>query len=211
MLRFLFIAIMLSGSSFAAVYETFPGFEDHYRRADYVGIVTLGARDVSKDERGRISDSIGPHRFFRISSIVTIKGKKIEGDVARLADRRLGFPPLGDILTPEKTFLVFLTGDSGYQSNRYQWDEIYAEGSVLPVSPKTNLHAIDASKPFDLFKQIVADYASYCAELAEFAKQQHQLVEKKGQQDGTGQPATRSQSKSEGSDKPQPEAEVRSR
>jgi hypothetical protein len=31
------------------------------------------------------------------------------------------------------------------------------------------------------------------------------------EQDGTGQPATRSQSKSEGSDKPQPEAEGRSR
>jgi hypothetical protein len=34
---------------------------------------------------------------------------------------------------------------------------------------------------------------------------------KNAQQDGTGQPATRSQSKSEGSDKPQPEAEGRSR
>jgi hypothetical protein len=34
---------------------------------------------------------------------------------------------------------------------------------------------------------------------------------KKRQQGGTGQPATRSQSKSEGSDKPQPEAEGRSR
>lgn len=28
MLKYLFIAIMLCGSSFAAVYETFPGFED---------------------------------------------------------------------------------------------------------------------------------------------------------------------------------------
>ena len=181
MLRYLFIAIMLGGSSLAAVYESFPGFEDLYRRADYVGIVTLGVRDIPADEQVLASDSVGPHRFFRITSVVTIKGKKIEGDVARLADRRLGSPPLGDILTPEKTFLVFLTGDSGYPSSRYQWDEIHAEGSVLPVSPKTNLHAIDASKPFDLFKQIVADYAIYCAELAEFAKQQHQLVEKKGQ------------------------------
>ena len=34
---------------------------------------------------------------------------------------------------------------------------------------------------------------------------------KKAEQRGTGQPATRSQSKSEGSDKPQPEAEGRSR
>jgi broad specificity phosphatase PhoE len=37
------------------------------------------------------------------------------------------------------------------------------------------------------------------------------LPETKGEQGGTGQPATRSQSKSEGSDKPQPEAEGRSR
>jgi hypothetical protein len=36
-------------------------------------------------------------------------------------------------------------------------------------------------------------------------------LKNEGQQDGTGQPATRSQSKSEGSDKPQPEAEGRSR
>jgi hypothetical protein len=35
--------------------------------------------------------------------------------------------------------------------------------------------------------------------------------EKQAEQGGTGQPATRSQSKSEGSDKPQPEAERRSR
>ena len=35
--------------------------------------------------------------------------------------------------------------------------------------------------------------------------------ETKGEQDGTGQPATRPESKSEGSDKPQPEAEGRSR
>ena len=37
------------------------------------------------------------------------------------------------------------------------------------------------------------------------------LTKKKAEQAGTGQPATRSQSKSEGSDKPQPEAEGRSR
>jgi len=205
MLRLLFIAILLSGSSIAAVYETFPGFENLYRRADFVGLVTLGARDVPKDERGRVSDSIGPHRFFRITSVLTIKGKKIEGDVARLADRRLGYPPLEEILTPEKTFLVFLTGDSGYKDSRYQWDEIHAEGSVLPVSPKTNLDAIDATKPFDLFKKIVADYATHCTEIAEFAKQQQRLVEKQGQQDGAGQPAPAPESKPEGKDKPQPE------
>ena len=37
------------------------------------------------------------------------------------------------------------------------------------------------------------------------------LLKNKSQQDGTGQPATRSQSKPEGSQKPQPEAEGRSR
>jgi hypothetical protein len=142
---------------------------------------------------------------------LTIKGKKIEGDVARLADRRLGVPPSGDILTPEKTFLVFLTGDSGYQSSRYQWDEIHAEGAVLPISPKTNLQTIDASKPFELFKQIVAEYATYCTEVSEFAKLQQRQIEKQGQQGGADQPATAPELKSEGKDKPQPESKVRPR
>jgi hypothetical protein len=211
MLRFLSIALFLTCSSLAAVYERFPGFEDLYRRADFVGIIKLADRDVPKDAHKRASDWVGPHRFFKISSVLTLKGEKIEGDVARLADRRLGFPPLGEILTPEKTFLVFLTGDSGFQDHRYQWDEIHAEGSVLPVSPKTNLHAIDTSKPFDLFKQIVSDYAIYCAELSKFAKQQERLVEQQGQQGVAPQSATRSESDSEGGDQPQPEAKPRPR
>jgi hypothetical protein len=45
------------------------------------------------------------------------------------------------------------------------------------------------------------------------AKEQERdpLLKKEGEQDGTGQPATRPESKSEGNDKPQPEAEGRSR
>jgi hypothetical protein len=211
MLRFLYIALLLTSSALAAVYKTFPGFENLYRRADFVGIITLADRDIPKEAHTRASDWVGPHRFFKISSVLTIKGEKIEGDVARLADRRLGLPPLGEILTPEKTFLVFLTGDSGCQDHRYQWDEIHAEGSVLPVSPKTNFQTIDASKPFDLFRKIVADYAAYCAELSEFAEKQELLVEQQGQQGVAPQSATRSESDSEGGDQPQPESKPRPR
>jgi hypothetical protein len=48
----------------------------------------------------------------------------------------------------------------------------------------------------------------YSDELARFVSN---LETRKTEQDGTGQPATRPESKSEGSDKPQPEAEERSR
>ena len=178
MIRLIITLLLISSPCRAAVYERFPGFEELFKRADYVGIVTLGARDVPKDEYGRQSDAIGPHRFFQITSVITLKGKEIKGDVARLADRRIGFPPIGEILAPEQKFLVFLTGDLGYQSVRYQWDEIHAEGSVLPVSPKTNLYGIDTTKKFELFRQIVVDYATHCKEVADHAVKQQVFVEK---------------------------------
>lgn len=202
MIRLIITLLLISTPCRAAVYEQFPGFEELFKRADYVGIVTLGARDVPKDLYGRRSDGIGPHRFFQITSVITLKGKMIEGDVARLADRRIGVPPLGEILAPEQTFLVFLTGDSGYQSVRYQWDEIHAEGSVLPVSPKTNLHGIDPTKKFELFRQIVADYAAHCKEVADYAMKQQQFVEKFSKPPTSNQPAPAPESKPEGKEKP---------
>jgi hypothetical protein len=57
-------------------------------------------------------------------------------------------------------------------------------------------------------------YAAYCLTVASmYLVGYTQVLQKKqeAEQAGTGQPATRSQLKSEGSDKPQPEAEGRSR
>jgi hypothetical protein len=58
----------------------------------------------------------------------------------------------------------------------------------------------------------IEDAEPYSLKIREFAAELSNLYDKpKAEQGGTGQPATRSQSKSEGSDKPQPEAEGRSR
>ena len=99
-----------------------------------------------------------------------------DGDVARLADRRLGTPPYGEILTTERRFLVFLSGDSKYKKSRYQWDEIHAEGSVLPVSPRSNFTRMDKSKPMAFIAQVITEYTLHCKELYEHAiKQQIKL------------------------------------
>lgn len=215
--RFLFIALFFIGFSHAAVYEPFPGFKDLYESADFVGIVTLVKRDVPKDEKDAWRDWIGPHRFFQIDSVMVFKGAQIRAQVARLADRRLEFDgdafhpvPLGEILTPEKQFLVFLNGTPVGPAGRYRWDEIHAEGAVLPVSPKTSLQNLDTTKPYAAFDQIIQDYTAYCKALYEHAVIQERLLKQQGQQVGAGQP-TALESKPEGGNKPKPESEGRSR
>jgi hypothetical protein len=52
-------------------------------------------------------------------------------------------------------------------------------------------------------KDFPNNYQAFCRDLAQ--------LQAKAEQTGTGQPATRPESKSEGSDKPQPESEGRSR
>ena len=169
----------------AAVYEEFPGFKDLFERADFVGVVKLGARDIQEDEAMRTFDSTGPHRFFQIESKLVLKGEPISENVARLADRRLGTRSKSvtsirnqEILAPEGLFLVFLKG-SVFSKGRYQWDEIHAEGAVLPVTSKTNLHTMRISKetPLTKINQIVSDYTDFCRQLFEQAVIQQTLIE----------------------------------
>jgi hypothetical protein len=123
--------------------------------------------------------------------------------VARLADRRIEIDgetavpvPFEDILTPEKKFLVFLNGrtkanakgwdQKGWEQlhggSRYQWDEVHAEGAVLPVSPLTNLYTIDIKNPYKTFDQIISDYTAYTKKLYEHAVAQQRIVKQKGRQ-----------------------------
>ena len=169
----------------AAVYEEFPGFKNLFERADFVGVVKLGCRDIQKDKAMRGFDSTGPHRFFQIESKLILKGEPIKENVARLADRRLGTWGKSvtsirnqEVLAPERLFLVFLKGSLS-SKGRYQWDEIHAEGAVLPVTVKTNLHAMRNSEEPPLVKidQIVSDYTDFCRQLFEQAVTQQALIE----------------------------------
>jgi hypothetical protein len=198
MIRFLLISVIMAAACKGAIFDPFPGFRALYEQADFVGIVTLVKRGVPKDEKDASGDTIGPHRFFTIKSINVFKGDAIDGAVARLADRRIRLDggtvfsvPFEDILKPERKFLVFLSGqtkenEKGWvqlHGTRYQWDEIHAEGAVLPVSPLTDLHLIDTKKPFKIFDQIVSDYTKYCEKLHKHALEQQRIVKQKGQQD----------------------------
>ncbi len=69
----------------------------------------------------------------------------------------------------------------------YHQDKVYFMRIVTPV-------------------ELADQYAKVIDEIARSVK-----ISKEGEQSGTGQPATRTESKSEGSDKPQPEGEGRSR
>jgi len=65
------------------------------------------------------------------------------------------------------------------------------------------------------FKEAVAAKHGFdVARIVDDARQRQETsgrrIIRQGEQDGTGQPATRSESKSEGGDKPQPESEERS-
>jgi hypothetical protein len=196
--RIVLIIIALVSASNGALYQAFPGFQSLYESADFVGIVTLVKRDVPKNKDDQDSEMYGPHRFFSIKSIVIFKGDEIDGAVARLADRRIEIggvaavpAPFEDILTPEKQFLVFLNGrtkanakgwDQLHGGSRYQWDEVHAEGAVLPVSPLTNFLTIDIKNPYKTFDQIISDYTEYTKKLYEHAVAQQRLVKQKGQQ-----------------------------
>jgi hypothetical protein len=189
MFRVIAISLAFVASCNAAVYERFPGFKRLYEQADFVGIVTLVRRDVPKDQKAAWGDWIGPHRFFEITSVKVLKGPQIRSQIARLADRRLEigdgsfFPvPLGEVLLPETRFLVFLSGSPIGASGRYRWDELHAEGAVLPVSPKTNLETLNLTKPLELFEQIVKDYTAHCKALYEHALDQERLLKANGQQ-----------------------------
>jgi hypothetical protein len=182
-LRLVTMSLALCSICSAAVYEEFPGFKELYARANFVGIVKLGSRDVPKDEDGAFSDWIGPHRFFEVTSVKILKGPKIQSQIARLADRRLEMDgkkisraPSEEILLSEKQFLVFLTGSAVGPSDRYRWDELHAEGAVLPVSPKTNLETLDLTKPLEVCEQIVRDYTAHCKALYEHALVQERLL-----------------------------------
>lgn len=219
-MRLLLLILASALGAHAAIYEEFPGFKNLFERADFVGIVKLGARDVPTNPRLRASDWVGPHRFFRIESEVVLKGDKISGDVARLADRRLGTWGESvlsirnqEILVTDGLFLVFMHGRNESESARYQWDEIHAEGAVLPVSPKSNLNNLQYGSEDPLVKidTIIQDYTDFCRQFFEQAVIQATLIEQQSEQAGAGQPATRSESNSEGDDKPQPESEGRFR
>lgn len=190
MFHLIFIACAVTSFCNGAVYERFPGFKQLYERADFVGIVTLVKRDVPSDEKAAWSDWIGPHRFFEIRSVKVFKGPKIQSQIARLADRRLELgangispAPSEEILLPEKQFLVFMTGSAEGPSGRYRWDELHAEGAVLPLSPKSNLEMIDVTRPFEAFEQIIRDYTAHCKALYEHALIQERLLKSNGQQD----------------------------
>ncbi|MDP0492008.1 MAG: hypothetical protein Q7Q71_13240 [Verrucomicrobiota bacterium JB023] len=104
-------------------------------------------------------------------------------------------------------------GRNESESARYQWDEIHAEGAVLPVSPKSNLNNLQYGSEDPLVKidTIIQDYTDFCRQFFEQAVIQATLIEQQSEQAGAGQPATRSESNSEGDDKPQPESEGRFR
>jgi hypothetical protein len=215
----------------AAVYDKFPGFKSLFDRASFVGIVKLGSRDVRPGRQAHMEDWTGPHRFFHIESQVIFKGPAIKNDVARLADRRLGTWGKSvvsirnqEILAPDGLFLVFLTGRNDSDSTRYRWDELHAEGSVLPVSPKSNLNSLKhgAETPLEKIATIVQDYTDFCRQLYEQAVIQETLIEqheqaakeaaiikKLSEQGSADQPATAPESKPEGKEKSQPESEVR--
>ncbi len=229
--RLLLLLLVSALSAGAAVYEKFPGFKTLFDRADFVGIVKLGSRDVRPGRQALAEDWTGPHRFFRIESQVVFKGGAIVEDVARLADRRLGTWEKSvvsirnqEVLAPDGLFLVFLTGRIDSDSARYQWDEIHAEGSVLPVSPKSNLNSLKHGTEAPLVKiaTIVQDYTDFCRQLYEQAViqqtliEQHEqaakqdaLIEQLSEQDGADQPATAPESKAEGKEKAKPKSEVR--
>ncbi len=77
-------------------------------------------------------------------------------------------------------------------------------GDELPA-PKDGRHVVDHNQ-MDFERDKDKDVVAFLEQLHAKSAQN-----KKSEQGGTGQPATRSQSKSEGGDKPQPEAEGRSR
>ena len=186
MFRIFFVFLALSIASPAAFFEAYPGFDELYRRADFVGVVSLKARvpDPNEDQSGI---RFGPHRLFQIDSLRVVKGEPIQGKVARLADRRLRHDgdhvvpvPFEDILLPEKRFLVFLRLPLG-SDNHYDWDELNVEGAVLAIAPITNLHDIDRLKPVEVFEKVIRDHTAYCRAIYEHAIAQEAIFNKKGQ------------------------------
>ena len=165
MIRFLLLIVLSTVVCRGAICDPFPGFKALYERADFVGVVELVKRDVPKDEQTAQGDLIGPHRFFEIRSVKIFKGREIQSEVARLADRRLQRDGTEDILTPTKRFLVFLvgvpanpSGEAGWKAvhgDRCRWDELHAEGAVLPVPPNVDLEKVDVAKPFEFFEQVI--------------------------------------------------------
>ena len=69
-----------------------------------------------------------------------------------------------------------MTGSAEGPSGRYRWDELHAEGAVLPLSPKSNLEMIDVTKPFEAFEKIIRDYTAHCKALYEHALIQERLL-----------------------------------
>lgn len=177
----LMVMCLLMGSLHAEYFHPFPGFKTMLDHAAFVGIVKL---ESPSDSSAFVGSSF---RCFTVRSQVVFKGNAIQGEVARLADRRLSILgdqhqnwPFEDILEPEKSFLVFLSGPSpaALSSGLFKWDELHYEGAVLPLSPLISAGNYDEKKPLESFSKVVRDHSQYCDQMAACARKQKEWIEK---------------------------------
>jgi hypothetical protein len=94
------------------------------------------------------------------------------------------------------------------------WDQTKEETAKRhPVNQAKDqdFRYVEYSKAVEYLEQTIKDFQEAKLDTKTMERALAQLKKQKAEQAGTGQPATRPESKSEGSDKPQPEAEGRSR
>ena len=120
-------------------------------------------------------------------------------------------PALASVLITLPLIIYFLLGTMAATSTRHEARIALARGAhiVLSVVCFVSLWAIAVSNPAVVLLLMIA--AGYLVVALGFSAWWRRLLRPSGeaQQTGAGQPATRSQSKPEGGDKPQPEAEGR--
>jgi hypothetical protein len=94
------------------------------------------------------------------------------------------------------------------------WDqtqEVTAKRYPVDQAKHQDFRYVEYSKAIEHLEHTIKGFKEAKLDATIMERALAQLKKQKAEQAGTGQPATRSQSRSEGSDKPQPEAEGRSR
>jgi hypothetical protein len=137
--------------------------------------------------------------YGQIAAVYDSEGKRLaQWTLADLFDFRDLFDPRKLPNFRRTTSSICWRGDAGWN---------YDQKTIWISAPTT----VESHDDGSFTVTHPADIDSYEINLEKVEMKRVPSKRKKAEQAGTGQPATRSQSKSEGSDKPQPEAEGRSR
>ena len=169
-ISYITILILLASNVRAAMPGLFPGIDALAKSSEAVAIVYIEAAkdDISWNISGR------PGEFTVVVEkqlLGTVLPKRM--DLLLIADF-LVFPDYRPF-RKETRYLVFLTTKGNFAP---RWCTLNVKGSIIEISPKTNLDQINGLSVFDSVTNLRKEFDSYAASNYQKALEESELLKK---------------------------------